>query len=120
MGIETALAAAIMTGIQAAVTSAAVTTAATAAVVGGAAVGGYALAGGFSGDKGGESGSTQNVQENAAAIEARTKEAEALADAKAKEEARKKLSQQTQTIFTSGLGLLGTNAETKKTTLGSN
>lgn len=55
----------------------------------------------------------------AAEIEQAAAEAEALAEETAKEEARKKLSQQTKTIFTSGLGLLGSDTQTKKTTLGS-
>jgi arginyl-tRNA synthetase len=59
------------------------------------------------------------VNAAAAALEQMTKEAAALADEQAKEAARKKLAQQTQTIFTSGLGLLGTDPKIKRATLGS-
>lgn len=63
---------------------------------------------------------TSSISDQAAQIEQATKEAEANAELVAQEEAKKKRAQQTRTIFTSGLGLLGSNPETKKTTLGSN
>lgn len=53
----------------------------------------------------------------AQAVEKATKEAEAVAEQTSRDEARKKLAKQTRTVFTSGLGLLGTDYK-KKTTLG--
>jgi len=58
--------------------------------------------------------------QQAKSIEQAAAEAEALAEQEAKDAARKKLAQQTQTIFTSGLGLLGTKPNTGTTTLGNN
>lgn len=57
----------------------------------------------------------EDARNAAKVIESRAAEADATAAAAAKEEARKRLAQQTQTIFTSGLGVQANN---KKTTLG--
>ena len=61
-----------------------------------------------------------DTDQQAKSIEQAAAEAEALAEQEAKDAARKKLAQQTQTIFTSGLGLLGTKPNTGTTTLGNN
>ena len=63
---------------------------------------------------------TSGFQRNAAAIEKKSKEAEVVAEQEAKDKTRKKLSQQTRTIFTSGLGLLGTDNKNNNSTLGGN
>ena len=65
----------------------------------------------------GDSGSEEKKDE-IGDIEKKANEAEAKATEEARVQAREKLKKQTQTIFTSGLGVLGTDKT--KSTLGSN
>ena len=69
-------------------------------------------------DKGGDT--TDAIEKDVVDIEAQAAQAEALAREKAKDEARLKIAKQTRTIFTSGLGILGTDTTKQKSTLGSN
>lgn len=86
------------------------------AVIGAAAYGAYKGIEGIAG-AGGDGGDAPRQITDTRAIETKAAEAKAVSEQKAKDETRKKLSQQTRTIFTSGLGL----TEGKKpTTLGSN
>ena len=72
---------------------------------------------GFKWKGSGDSGSEEKKDE-IGDIEKKANEAEAKATEEAKVVAREKLKKQTQTIFTSGLGVLGTDKT--KSTLGSN
>ena len=87
--------------------------------IGGVLAGGALYAGAAGAFDGKSDDGGNNAAQAAVDIETKAKEAEALAEVEAKEAARTKLAQQTQTIFTSGLGLLGTK-DKSKSTLGSN
>jgi hypothetical protein len=110
MGVETLIAIGTAVGVKG--TAAAGFTG--AAIVGSAGYGAYkgveAVAGSGKEEKGGSA-------PNTSAIEARAKEAEATATAQAKEATRKRLAQQTQTIFAGGLGL-DSESQGKRSTLG--
>ena len=88
------------------------------AAVGGAAYGAYAGYSALTGAMGGSG--QQQIGYDGSGAEARAKQAEAVAIEEAKVQAREKIRKQTKTIFTSGLGVLGTqeNAKETKTKLG--